>query len=721
MGWGSAVKERPKSKPVIDQQFFLPTFETEPIDWARLVSLDFETYFDDEYTLRKLNTSEYIRDKRFKAQMVGIKIGLGKTKWYPAHKIKAALRAIPWTTHSLLAHHAQFDGFILSHHYDIQPKKIYCTLSMARGLHSQDIGAGLDEVAKFYGGRGKVEGVLEKTKGVLNWSPALQKEAGLYCGQDVDEMFRIFKLMLPKMPRDEIDLIDITCRMFTHPVLLVDLPRVQKELERELAAKKELLLSVIGNKEEQTRQLKAIEGDAKLRLKKAFAGWLPEEILLEQARATIGSNDKFAALLLAEGVEPPTKISPAWIKADATKRAHMEVDDKKVVYAFSQTDIEFMELLENGTPRVRDLVEARLAVKSTTNVTRAQRFLTAGADGAFLPVYLKYAAAHTLRWGGGNKMNMQNLTRKGELRKSIMARKGEVIVVADSGQIEARMNAWLWGQNDLLDSFRAADAYEATQALLPKEQRVVATGDNRDAYCKFADNIYGREITKHDSDERFVGKVCVLGLGYQMGPLRLQKTLALGIMGPPVFLSDSLCHRAVNMYRNVNYKIKGGWAKCQQIIEDMASGRKGAWKCISWEKDVIHLPNGMDLHYPGLHNKAISARVAQTLNPDDNGGERIFDEWVYRRKGQEIKIYGGLLCENLVQALARIVIGVQLLAIARKYRVVMTTHDEVVTICKAAQGQKCFDFMHKCMSTTLPWCPDLPLNAEGGFDVIYSK
>lgn len=714
MSWASAIKEKPKSAVV------LPAFETETVDWSRLVTLDFETYYDTDYTLSKLSTSEYIRDKRFKAQMVGIKIGLGKTKWYPAHKIKAALRAIPWTTHSLLCHHTQFDAFILSHHYGIQPKKLYCTLSMARGLHSQDIGAGLDEVAKFYGGRGKIEGALELTKGVLNWSPALNQTTGEYCVQDVDEMFRIFQLMLPKMPRDEIDLIDVTCRMFTDPVLLVDIPRVQKELERELAAKKELLLSVVGDKEEQTRQLACIALDAKLRMKKAFAGWLPEEILLEQARAMIGSNDKFAALLRAEGVEPPTKISPAWVKADAAKRLAMEVDNKKTVYAFSQTDLKFMELLETGTPRVRDLVETRLAVKSTTNVTRAQRFLTAGADGAFLPVYLKYAAAHTLRWGGGNKMNMQNLTRGGELRKSIKARKGEVIVVADSGQIEARMNAWLWGQEGLLQSFRVADEYEAMQALLPKEQRKVATGDNRDAYCKFADKIYGREITKHDKDERFVGKVCVLGLGYQMGPPRLQKTLALGTMGPPVFLDIGICHRAVNVYRSDNYKIKGGWAKCQEIIEDMASGRRGAWKCISWEKGVIHLPNGMDLHYPGLRNKSIAARVAQALDPDADG-ERIYDEWVYIRKGQEVKIYGGLLCENLVQALARIVIGVQLLAISRKYRVVMTTHDEVVTICKAAQGQKCFDFMHKCMSTTLPWCRDLPLNAEGGFDVIYSK
>lgn len=724
MGWGSAVKERPTTKtstsikPAV-YTFSKPTFEIEQLDWSRLVSLDFETYFDDDYTLRKLSTSEYIRDPRFKAQCLGIKIGHKPTRlYYGPAKIKAALKAIPWQTHSLLCHHTQFDGFILSHHYGIQPKKNYCTLSMARGLHSQDIGAGLDEVARYYGGRGKIEGVLELTKGVQTWDAALSKRVGGYCAQDVDEMFRIFQLMLPKMPRDEIDLIDITIRMFNDPVFLVDIPRVEREHARELAAKKELLLSVIGDKSELARQIALIALDEKLRTKKAFAGWTAEEILLEQARAQIGSSERFAELLRDEGVDPPRKISPAWIKADEARRAEIEEADKKYVYAFSQTDLGFIELMEHESQRVRDLVDTRISVKSTTNVTRAERFMKAGANGMPLPVYLKYAAAHTLRWGGGNKMNMQNLTRGGELRKSVKARPGEVICVADSGQIEARFNAWLWEQTSLIESFRVADAYEAAQALLPKDKQKVATGDNRDAYCKFADKLYGREITKLDKDERFVGKVCVLGLGYMMSWQRLQKTLAIGKLGPPVFLSDQICMRAVQLYRRENFKIVNGWSKCQSIIEDMASGRKGAWKCISWEKETIYLPNGMKLHYPGLKNRAIPAKVAAKLADSD---EKIRDEWVYSRKGIETKIYGGLLCENIIQALARIVIGCQLLMVAKKYRVGTTTHDEIVAVCRKVMGQKCFEYMKQCMSTTMAWCPDVPLNAEGGFDVIYSK
>ena len=186
-----------------------PQFEVEKVDWARLVSLDFECFYDSDYTLSKLSTSEYIRDARFEAQMVGIKIGRRKTKVVPAPKIRAELAKIDWSTHSLLCHHAQFDGFILSHHYGVQPKRIYCTLSMARGLHSNDIGAGLDEVAQFYGGRGKIEGALDGLKG-LRYAE-LMKPAGkeawaagvAYCANDVDEMVRIFEAMLPKMPVSE--------------------------------------------------------------------------------------------------------------------------------------------------------------------------------------------------------------------------------------------------------------------------------------------------------------------------------------------------------------------------------------------------------------------------------------------------------------------------------------------------------------------------------------
>lgn len=677
MGWSSAIKKK-QNAPVVR-----PAVNTEIVDWDRLVSLDFETYYDDEYTLRKLSTSEYIRDPRFEALMVGIKVGRKPTKVVPGPKIAEELRKIPWATYNLLAHHAQFDGFILSHHYGVQPKKIYCSLSMARGLFSNEIGAGLDEVSKFLGREGKYVTGTEDFKGMRYAQLVKNKQkwanASKYCGQDVDEMYGNFQDMLPMMPKDEMDIIDITCRLFTDPVLEVDIPRVKKELAREIQAKEDMLLECVGKKDAVKRIL-SISNDAKKMAKKAYQGWTAREIMLEEARKEIASNESFVALLRAEGVEPPVKISPAYFK-------HRD-ESKKWAYAFAKTDLEFTALLEHPKKRVRDLVETRLSVKSTINETRAERFLKAGADGAKLPVYLRYYGAHTGRWSGGNKMNMQNLQRGSELRRSILAPKGQVIVVVDSGQIEARVNAWLWGQEDMLENFRRADRKE-----------------DRDAYCKFADKIYGRTITKADELERFVGKIAVLGLGYQMGPERFQNTLALGTMGPAVFLDIGTCTQVVQQYRRQNAAIARGWQRCNQIIEDMAVGREGSYGCISWGKETIYLPNGMTLKYPNLKQKV--------------SGD--WPEWVYTNKDLESKIYGGKLCENIVQALARIIVGWQMLQIAPKYRLVMTTHDEAAALARKAQGEAAYKFMHKCFSTPPNWCPDIPLNADGGFDECYSK
>ena len=712
MSVASMIKKKLAAAPRTGfQSFSIPTFETEVIDWDYLVTLDFETYYDADYTLSKMSTSEYVRDPRFKVQMLGIKIGNKPKRIITgAHNIAVALNSVPWKLYSLLCHNTAFDAFILSHHYKIQPKRRYCTMSMARGLHSNEIGAGLDEVSRFYGRDGKIQGALETTKGVLNWDRALIATVGEYCGVDLEECLAIFKEMVPKYPKPEMDLIDLTVRMFTDPVLLVDLPRVQVELEREVAQRKQRMLDIL--KLVDTSDTTLLKGKAE----KALYG---EERDLLMAKRAVGSNERFADMLRKAGVtEIPRKVSRAWMMKPVMERK----DEDKYAYAFAKDDRAFIELPE--TPElwtkdldtkakksaavvairaavVRALIEARLAVKSTTNITRAERFLAAGAGGLPLPVGYAYARAHTLRWGGNNKMNMQNLTRGGELRKSILAKKGHRICVADSGQIEARVNGWLWDQDDLLDAFAKADKWD-------KKTMGVAHGANLDAYCRFASEVYSREITTDDSMERFVGKVCVLGLGFQMGAPKLQMTLAKGALGgPPVFFSLEECQVIVNKYRAKNHRIAAGWKMCAQIIEDMAIGRQGSWKCLSWDKGVLYLPNGLTLKYPELRKS----------KNEDTG----YDEWTYLSGEVRKKIYGGLLCENIVQALARLIVAEQMLKIDAKYRVVMMTHDEVVAMVKAALADKALAFMIACMRVAPKWCSTIPLNAEGGHDVNYSK
>ena len=226
-----------------------------------------------------------------------------------------------------------------------------------------------------------------------------------------------------------------------------------------------------------------------------------------------------------------------------------------------------------------------------------------------------------------------------------------------------------------------------------------------------ATDAYGRPITKADTIERFVGKVLTLGLGFQMGAPKLQMTLAKGALGgPPVFISLTEAQRYVSIYRRRNRKIEAGWGICAKIIEDMAAGRTGAHGPITWEANKIWLPNGMCLHYPDL-------KMARS----ENG----WDEWTYGAviKGKAIrkKIYGGLLCENIVQALARIIVMYQLLGLSKTYRLVMTTHDEGVLCVKTSEADVAFQRMMKAMTTPLHWCRDIPLSAEGGHAPNYSK
>lgn len=625
-----------------------------------LVALDFETYYDTDYTLRKLSYSDYIRDARFETIMCGVKVGSGPTIVHDDKTLRAKLKRIDWSRYDLLCHNTPFDGFILSHHYKVIPRRYFDTLAMARGLFGNDIPGDLDSVSKYLGGRGKVKDVLQNVMGLhtndIKKNDRLWANMETYCAQDVDEMVSIFYKMLGMMPRIELDKIHIFVNAFCNPVLKVDRDRVEKEKTRELENKEKALLNAVGTKVEQSKLI--------LLLGKQGA--------LEHARKMIGGAG-FMDILQDLGVEVP-----------------MKQGKNGMIPALSKTDEDFLALLEHPNPAVRYLCEARLEVKSTGNITKAERFLRASANNWRLPVLLNYYAAHTGRPGGGNKMNMLNLERGGELRKSILAPDGDVIIVADSGQIEARIAMWISDQLEALEEFRLSD-----------------NGLDRDPYCKFADDVYGYKVLKEKHpNERHVGKVSKLSLQYQAGPPRFQTMLALGALGgKPMFIELSEAQRIVGLFRRKHDRLVQFWSKCNDIIRDMARGREGEWKCIHWERERIWLPNGMCLKYPEIRE-----------HQHENG-----TEWTYMRKGKPSKIYGGLLTENIVQALANVIVTEQMVKIAEKYRIVTMTYDENVWIAPKKEAKKAFEYGLNIMKTAPAWCSDLPLFAEGGYDDNYSK
>lgn len=605
----------------------------------QIVTVDFETYYDKDYTLSgKMNMSEYIRDARFHAHGVGIKIEDGETLWYTGKNIPLAIRQIDWTHSALLAHNAAFDGFICTQTYGVKPAFYLDTLGMGRAAHGHHMRHDLDTLAKAHGLGGKTKrSALADTKGKQQLTDREERALGAYCVDDVDDTRELFLKLYPHIPDDELKLIDMTMKMFCDPVLEVDVSRVEAELEREVGTKMAALL---------------------------VSGASAEDLM---------SNTKFAKLLERHGVSPPVKISPS---------------TQSPAFAFAKTDAGFQQLLNHSNPQVAALAEARMRVKSTIGETRAARFLEAGKDGMKLPVLLNYSGAHTHRWSGGNKMNLQNLKRGGELRRSILAPKGYSIVVADSSQIEARVLAWLAGQTDIVNAFAS----------------------KQDVYKLMASAIYGVPVDQVTKDQRFIGKICVLGLGYGMGHTKLRQTLKQGVMGPPVELSETECKRIVDIYRSRNHKIKQFWKVMDGVITGMLVGTAGVVGPMEYGKGFIRLPNGLFLQYYGLRGEA-----------EIRNNDLLATEVTYLTRNGMTKLYGGLLTENVVQALSRIIIAEQMLKIGANYRVVTMTHDEIVVICPTKQADKCLDYMLKVMSAAPDWAPGLPLAAEGGHDTCYSK
>jgi hypothetical protein len=229
---------------------------------------------------------------------------------------------------------------------------------------------------------------------------------GDYCINDVNLTFDLFAKMSAKFPIKELKLIDLTLRMFTAPTLALDAGRLHTHLATVRERKEQLLVEA------------GIED-----------------------KSDLMSNPKFAALLTQLGVIPPMKVSPT---------------TGKETYAFAKNDEEFKALLEHDDDRVQSLVSARLGTKSTLEETRTQRFIDIASRG-LLPVPVRYYAAHTGRWGGDDKINLQNLPSRGpnakSLKKAIIAPEGYTIIEADSAQIEARVLAWLAGQEDLVSAF----------------------------------------------------------------------------------------------------------------------------------------------------------------------------------------------------------------------------------------------------------------------------
>ena len=603
-----------------------------------LITIDFETYYDRDFSLSKITTEEYIRSDLFEVIGVGVKINNQETEWASGtnEQIREWLQSnFEWERGLVLAHNTLFDGAILSWRFGINPRGWLDTLCMGRALHGVEVGGSLKALTERYGlGEKGTEVVNALGKRRLSFSDAELARYGDYCINDVELTYKLFNILSKDFPKQELRVIDQTLRMFIDPVLELDGDMLQQHLISIKQMKEDLLTSSGVDK------------------------------------AELMSNEKFAELLRSFGVEPPMKTSPA---------------TGKQTYAFAKSDEEFKALADYEDVRVQTLVAARLGTKSTLEETRTQRFIDISKRGN-LPVPIRYYAAHTGRFGGDDKINMQNLPSRGnnanKLKKSIIAPDGYTIIDADSAQIEARVLAWLAGQDDLVTAF----------------------AEGKDVYKKMASAIYGKpefEITK---DERFVGKTTILGAGYGMGAVKFQAQLKN--MGVDVDVDEA--RRIIDIYRRTNDAVVRLWRQAQNALVNMSRGEpaplgiRGVLE-VAPKETAIRLPSGLLMRYDDL-------KFDQT----DKG-----IEFHYKTRKGRTRIYGGKVIENVCQAIARCIIAEQMLKIGKRYKVVLTVHDAIAVCVPDAEVVPATQYVEECMRWVPEWAKGLPVNCESGSGKSY--
>ena len=594
-----------------------------------IITIDFESFYGPDYTLSKMTTEDYVRDPRFEVILVSVKLK-GVTKWFSGTMQQTGnwLKQFNIQDHALLAHNMSFDGLILQHHFGLIPAIYLDTRLMAQAKYKPFTGSASLKACMAYAGLG-----LEKGDEVANMfgrsRASLSKEElvkyAAYCCNDTDCTKALFDQLKLDYPRDELKVIDLTLRMYLEPKFELDVTLLAEHLQ-EVIAKKAALM---------------------------------ERVTTMVTQDVLMSNPRFADALRSFGAEPPMKVSPA---------------TGQPTYAFAKTDSQWKNFVEEyeADELVSALCAARTGVKSTLEETRTTRLLDMGRISPLLRVPLLYYAAHTGRYGGTEKINLQNLPQphKSRIRFALRAPAGHVVMGADLSQIEARLCCCLANERSLISAFR----------------------DGVDVYAQFATRLYGRPITRSDKRERFLAKTAVLGLQYGMGAIKYIGTCRAQ-ENIKVDLGEAT--KVVGIYRDTYSNIPELWRTLDSMLDIMATpGAKATLGPLTFRHESVELPNGMYLHYPKL--------------------ERTFEGYQYLF-GRELRtLWGGKLLENIVQALANIVIKQCMLGIHRKLglRPALQVHDELDYIVPVGRIEEVVAGCRAIMTAPISWMPDAPIDVE---------
>lgn len=607
----------------------------------RLCTIDIETFYSKEYSLSKISTEQYVNDPMFEVIGVAVKIGNNETQWFSGTHQE---------TKDWLDAFDIDNTFMLAHNTLFD----YTILNWVFGIKPKRLLDTLSMARAVHGTEvgGSLKalvthyGIGEKGTEVLN---ALGKRRCDFTKAELDAYGRYC-----------VNDVDLTYELFkklspafnTTELSLIDMTlRMFVETELELNTKI-LAKSLVDIR---FKKMQALQD----------CGVTKEELM---------SNKKFAAALESLGVTPPMKVSPA---------------TGKDTYAFAKKDEALLELLDHPDIRVQTIVSSRLQVKETLEETKTQRLIeVACRTSNKLPVGLKYYGAEVSgRWsagGDGGALQLQNVARDSKIKEAITAPAGYKMIGFDLSNIEVRVNLYIAGQQDQLDII--------TQGL--------------DMYRDFGSKVFNVGYDDITKAQRFISKTAVLGLGFGAGHTVLCKAINLGAkqFGFEVDVDEKEAKRIVDLYREVNHKVKDAWYEGAVVLEAIRDNQyyvyqPGFLKLPVHGAQGIQLPSNLFIKYPNLKKVKVGTNY----------------EWLYEgRRGVKKRIYGPKVLQNCTQAVARCVMGDAMVRINKRYPIKLTVHDSCIIIVPEEEAQIAYDFVQNEIIKTPIWAPGLPLAAEGG-------
>ena len=633
----------------------------------RICTVDLETYWSATHSLSKMSPIAYCMHPETEIISCGFKFDNEPTDViFGEDVVKAYASNVDWSDVLVVGHNLSgFDAMILSWRMGIKPLMWGCTLAMSRPIHAKDAGGSLAKLVAHYKIGEKDQSALMNTKGrhLKDFSREEIAAMSEYNEADVEQCYALFKILYKQTPKEEMRLIDMTIRMLVEPQFDCDTSLLYKTLVEDDERKKAALLAAAHTMD-------------------VHDPIATDDENIESVLKLLSSAPKFAKFLESVGVEVPTKVSPR---------------TGKDIPALAKTDEDFIALQEHDNPVVAAAANARLDAKSTILQTRINAFLDAAHahPQKKVPIPLKYYGADTTgRWSGWG-YNPQNLPRvnpynprpSDALRRSLIAPPGHKVVVADLSGIELRVNHFLWQVPSSTEMFKADP-------------------EKADLYKDFASKLYDVPLEEVTKQQRQVGKVAHLGLGFGAGYKTFQ-TVAK-IMGG-VEIDESESQDIVNKWRDSYYEITQGWRTCHNVLPTIMRGATGAavdpWGMVTPCPEGLRTPKGM-IRYPDLRTER-----------NDDG--RM--EFVYGHGRNKARIYAGKIDENIVQHLARCVIGDNALTVQRITGLTpaLMVHDELVYIVPEDDAESMLDIVQAAMRTPPDWWPELVTWSEGDIAGTY--